>query len=338
MAHRYATDASSHPLPCRPRRWLAVLIVFTLAATARADEGALHSQIPSGVTDPQRVIALEFLDTEIALALELPIVGVADKAAYRRWVEVGAEALTEAVDVGGRAEPSLEQIIRLQPDLIVGSTWRHAGVADRLARIAPLALYRDLPKPEASDQFTRMRAIVRDLGSRTGRAQRAESVLARIDAYLAQGREQLAEAGLEGTPVVFGQVVQGNDRIRLFTDNSMVVQVMQRLGLRNGWDAPPGEYGYRSGDIGALRTLSDGVHLVLSAAADSRSYRALTEHPAWAELAPVRAGNAHRVARELWPFGGPYSAMRIGNRLVERLTGSPINAAPPTVDGASTTR
>lgn len=316
-------------------RHLAALWLGVVATTAGADGETLHSRVPSQASAPERVVTLEFLETEIALALELPIVGVADKAAYHRWVNADADALNDAADVGGRAEPSLEQIIRLRPDLIVGSTWRHAGVADRLASIAPLALYRDLPQPEAADQFTRMRAIVRDLGTRTGRTQRAETVLQELDAHLAAGRHQLAEAGLAGTSVVFGQVVPGNDRIRLFTDNSMVAQVMQRLGLRNGWDAPAGEYGYRSGDIGDLQPLPGEVRLVLAAAADSDSYQALTRNPAWSQLAPVRAGHAHRVAREVWPFGGPSSAMRLADRLVATLTGTPMATAPPSGDAAS---
>ncbi len=102
----------------------------------------------------------------------------------------------------------------------------------------------------------------------------------------------------------------------------MVAQVLQRLGLRNGWDAPAGEYGYRAGEIAALQSPSGDVRLVLSAAPDSESYRALTSNPAWARLAPVRAGHAHRVPREPWPFGGLISAMRVADRLVQTLTGA----------------
>ncbi len=317
----------------------ALLVLIAASPDGTADtETALYSHAPRQVADPQRVVTLEFLETEIALALDLPIVGVADKAAYGRWVGARAEQLQDARAVGGRAEPSLERIIRLGPDLIVGSTWRHSGVAERLSQIAPLALYRDLPQPAASDQYSRMRAIVHDLGSRTGRGQRAQTILDRLEAHLEAGRQQLAEAGYEDTSVVFGQVVPGNDRIRLFTDNSMVVQVMQRLGLDNGWDAPPGEYGFRSGDIGELQEVAESTHLVLSAAADSESYRALTANPAWSELAPVRAGRAHRVERELWPFGGPYSAMRIADRLVETLTTGPISRAPTSGGDALTAR
>lgn len=299
----------------------ALAIILSLLVPSLASGAAITSHAPPEPIEPRRVVTLEFMETEIALALDLPLVGVADKAPYKRWVDVETEGLSGAAGIGGRAEPSLERLIRLRPDLIVGSTWRHAGVAERLGGIAPLLLYGDLPRPDVTDQYTRMRAIVRDLGERTGRGERADTVLRELDERLAAGRARLTQAGYRGAPVVFGQAVPGNDRIRLFTGNSLIVQVMEQLGLVNGWAAPPGDYGYQAVGISDLERLPEGVHLILSAAPDSDRFRELTSNPAWAELGPVRGGRFHRIERELWPFGGPRSAMRLADRLVEALTG-----------------
>lgn len=301
--------------------WVALLACLPVWALA----ASLTSHAPADQVEPERVVTLEHLETEVALALGLPVVGVSDKAGYERWVRAEADALADAADVGGRAEPSLERVIRLQPDLIIGSTWRSGGIAERLAQIAPLLLYRDLPKPSVSDQYSRMRALVTDLGERTGRAASAERVLDRLDEHLADAREQLAAAGHEGTPVVFAHPLPGNDRLRLFTANSLVAQVIQRLGLTHGWGAAPGDYGFRVVDIGTLRRLPAETHLIVAADRDGGRLEAVTGSPAWPELPLVRAGHYHRIERKVWPFGGPLSAMRLADRVVAALTESPAD-------------
>lgn len=298
----------------------ATCALLLALAAAMAGAGTPVSVTPDGPIEPRRVVALEFLETEVALALELPVVGVADRQAYKRWVGVAAERLSEARDIGGRAEPSLEQLIRLRPDLIVGSTWRHGAIAARLQAIAPTVLYRDLPRPSVTDQYSRMRAIVRDLGARTGRERAAAALLDELDEALAAGRERLAGAGLGGAPVVLGQLVPGSDRIRLFTRNSLAARIARELGLAPGWDAPPEDYGFRAVEIGRLAELPEGVHLVLQADPDGARFRRLTAHPAWPELEPVKSGRFHRIDPDTWLFGGPLSAMRLADRLAASLS------------------
>ena len=314
--------ARSRSIGGRPSAFAWVALVLALAApTGRTEtaRGPVASHVPDGSVEPERVVTLEFLETEIALALGLPVVGVADRAQYHRWVGVAGERLADAASLGGRSEPSLEKLVRLRPDLIISSTWRHAGVADRLAAIAPLLLYRDLPRPSVTDQYTRMRAIVRDMGARTGRESAADALLARLDERLAGGRRQLAEAGLAGAPVVLGQVIPGSDRLRLYTDNSLAAQVLRRLGFTDGRDAPPGDYGFREVELGELAALSERTHLILAADPDSERFRRLTEHPVWSRLGPVAAGRFHRVPRDIWLIGGPLSAMRLADQLVRAL-------------------
>ncbi|WP_435106258.1 iron-siderophore ABC transporter substrate-binding protein [Arhodomonas sp. AD133] len=294
------------------------LCLLMLAIAPAAAAGNIVTVAGSPPASPQRVATLDFVMTEIAVTLGIDPVGVARPAGYRQWVGVLDERLDGATDLGLRHEPSLEALAGTAPDLIVGTRWRHGATLDMLRQVAPTLLYHNLPAPEATDQLTRMRAVVRDLGRRTGREAEARTALASLDDRLAATRERLRNAGLLGTPVVIAQHAPGTTRFHLYSANSLGAQLAEAIGLDNTWDGKWGDYGYETVRAESLANLGDS-HLLLMVEPGDEAFANLKQSPVWQELPPVAGDRIHRLPPYTWFFGGPVVAARLGERFADAL-------------------
>lgn len=299
-----------------------VLLTFLSVPEARTAElrtiqHAAGETVISGT--PARVVALEFRYVEHLLSLGLPPVGVADRGGYERLVGVAADELAQTADVGTRQEPNLEAVAALEPDLIIGFTFRHAGLYDRLSAIAPTLLfdYTDLPEtgPRQLDYMKRELSAIADA---LGRPQAGRAALERMEAALVKARRDLASAGLAGAPFAFAQFIDNAPKLRLFTDYSMPVQLLEEVGLRNVWDGSFERFGYNVTSIESLAGIGDAhfLHIMYGPS----HYRELVSTPVWHVLPFVKAGRAHAMPLDTWPFGGTLSAEAFVGKAVEALT------------------
>lgn len=90
---------------------------------------------------PQRVIGLEFSFTDTLIRLGVTPVGVARDANPLPLLD---ELTVGIPSVGTRAQPNLEAIVSLQPDLIIADLSRHAGIYNQLSLIAPTIVFNSL--------------------------------------------------------------------------------------------------------------------------------------------------------------------------------------------------
>lgn len=94
----------------------------------------------SGKIDVSRVVTLEWLPTELLLALGVTPYGVADTHNYRLWVE-DPKLPASVIDVGQRTEPNLELLQQMAPSLILMSQ----GFGPSPEKLAPIAPSMSLP-------------------------------------------------------------------------------------------------------------------------------------------------------------------------------------------------
>ncbi|GAA1582773.1 iron-siderophore ABC transporter substrate-binding protein [Kribbella karoonensis] len=91
---------------------------------------------------PQRVVALDTSYVDATLILDTPVVGYTDYRTINGQLPdyLGDDRKTygsEAESVGTLAEPNLEKIAALDPDLIITAKVRHEKLYDQLSAIAP---------------------------------------------------------------------------------------------------------------------------------------------------------------------------------------------------------
>lgn len=305
---------------------LAALISLVLLAacgggTVGAPGGASDPAAPAAITidtargpvglpgPATRVVTLEYVHTEELLALGVVPVGVADIRGYGQWVQAPGVAIPPQVrDVGTRNAPSLEQITALDPDLIIANEDRVGAGYDALRRIAPVLSFDYKPEP----QLERLQQRFRDVGTAVGRTDRAEEVLARLDARIGDLRTRLEAAGRGGVEYTMAQAYtsQGAPTIRLFTDRAASSQVLARAGLRNTWTGQADTYGLTIGGVeGLTRIPPQSRFLYVAAPADDPFTGALATNPLYRGLPFVAENRTTALDPGTWQFGGPVSMM-----------------------------
>lgn len=325
----------------RPRpRLLALFVAFAatlLTACGGSPQPPEGAPEPGGagtitVTDAEgevtlpapatRVVALEWVYAEDLIALGVPPVGVADVAGYNRFVTAPDAALPESVtDVGTRQEPSLEAIRALRPDLIITDQNRAAANADQLRDIAPTLIFNTARAD--IDGYTDMVQALNTIATATGTEQRAVQLLQRVDQTVESVRQQIIAAGKEGAPILVAQTftAQGAPIIRLFTDNSLAIQLARRAGLTNAFDAPPSEFGFTQVGVEALTQVDPAsTFLYVPSGEGDVVAEVLPGNAVWQGLEFVAQDRVVRLDPGTWLFGGPLSSVQFLEQLGTVLT------------------
>jgi ferric hydroxamate transport system substrate-binding protein len=223
-------------------------------------------------------------------------------------------------DIGTRQEPSIERIQALEPDLILGVDFRHAAVRDQLEAIAPTYLVSPYGE-DAGSQLEGMRQTFEDVGSLAGHEEEATEVLDELDAHLDDAAAELDDAGLAGQEIAVAQgfTTDGAATVRMFSSNALVIELLDRIGLPNGWPGEPTEYGFDTVDVEGLTRLGDVELFTIAQDDDDIFATAFSGNPIWEGLPTVQRDAVHPLGGNTWTFGGPESAMTFVDRVVDAL-------------------
>jgi len=250
--------------------------------------------------DPARIIALEWLPTELLLALGVKPFGVADVHNYNIWV--GQPALPAGVvDVGLRTEPNLELMTQMHPSLILCSNG-YGPPKEKLQRIAPIMGF-DLHGGDGKP-LSRARVSLRALGARLGREAQAEAHLQYVDAEIAAARQRLAPYA--GRAILLMSLLDSRHAIT-FGKNSLFLEVMKRLGLKNAWQGETNFWGSSVIGLERLAAFHD-VEAICFDHDNAAVMQQLSRSPLWQAMPFVQSGHFQRVPA-VWYYGATLSAL-----------------------------
>jgi ferric hydroxamate transport system substrate-binding protein len=270
---------------------------------------------------PTRVVVLEWTYVEDVLALGIQPVGVADIEGFHTWVKIPLELSPEVVDVGFRGEPNLETLVALQPDLIIDTSFGGQEYYDSLNAIAPTLFFDPYPTDPSISQYDEMQTTFTTLADILGKQAEGQAVLDHMNAKFSEARGQIEAAGLGGQKFVLSQTFSWDNAVsvRLFTENGMATQIVEQIGLENGWDDGFQSYGFTETSIEILRDLDEDVHFFYVVNADDPVLTMSEVKPVWDSLTFVKEGRAYPLGGDTWLFGGPLSAELLVDIVVKAL-------------------
>lgn len=275
---------------------LALVPALALALGTRA--GALTVRHLGGTTEivgtPKRIVVLEFGFMDALARLGVKPVGVAadgDKADeilpyLRPYYPAGT------VTVGSRAQPSLEKILALKPDLIIADEQNQSGIYEQLNKIAPTLLFRSY-RGTYRDQLEQFQIISRIVGREAaGRtALRAhQNLLDRVKATVRP------EAGR----VVVG--VLAPTGFFVHSDKSFLGSLMEALGRDNPALVRDGQTQYPV-SLEGLVALDPDTLIVLYNDEDRALFEKYVSEPLVRATRAGRAGRVYAFNRDLWAKG-----------------------------------
>lgn len=260
---------------------------------------------------PKRIVTLEWVYAEDLLALGVQPTGVADIAGYKRNFSIQPQLAAETVDVGTRQESNLESIAGLKPDLIITSANRAKQNYEQLKKIAPTIVFDSYPAEGAGDQYTEMETTFKTIADLTGKTSEADKVLGDLQKTYADSKEKLKAANKEGAEFVLTQAYSNQNaaQLRLFTDNSMAVQILQRAGLKNAFKSSKFEsFGFTTGSVELLPSVQNANFLYIVQPEDNVFEKQLKDNAVWKGLNFVKENRSYMLPGTTWVFGGPLSA------------------------------
>lgn len=309
------------PAPRTPRSRLLVALsaVPALALMACGDPGGAGGPAPEtapplavaharGETqvpaDPQRIVVLEPVQLDTAVALGKIPVGAAVLSETTGVPEyLGAEAA--GIDsVGTVAEPSLEKIAAVDPDLILGTESRHSAFYDQLSGIAPTVFMAGHADPWPDN--------VRLVGRTLGAEAEAQALLDRYSARCAQIAETYGTAGMTA------QLVRPrNELLTLYGPTSFAGSTLECAGFTT----PPRDWEDSiSVDLSPELVLEARADHVIVTAGDPTDETAVP--PAMAAVRAEAFPRLHLVDQSMWITGvGPLGGMAVLDDIERILSG-----------------
>lgn len=267
---------------------------------------------------PRRVVVLDgaFLANTIALDVH-PVGSVADYTASGIEIPIFLQGKIDSgktQSIGTQEQPSLEKIVLVKPDLIVG--FNYFVNYDQLSRIAPTVII-ELDEAGAWKKHLLL------LAEALNKTQQAEKLLAdynqRIQEFKSAigsqvGHFQVSLAYLAG---------EGSALVRSDVKNSFAGSIVEDAGLSR----PPAQdivgQGYYQIDLSAeMIHLMDGDALFLFSSRDRKADRILKQlqsNALWKQLKVVQQNRAYIVDRSTWRSRNILAANRVIDDLFKYL-------------------
>ncbi len=274
----------------------------------------------------ERVVVLEWQQTEDVLTLGVEPVGAADVKGYNTW-DTAEDLDPKTKDVGTRGEPNMDAVFSTNPDLVIVEAERGAPVIKQLEKYdVPVLVTKGA---DTKDPIGNMKATFSLIAEALGKQDEAKDVLADFDENLADAKQEIADAKPENTKFVFADAwLDGsNISIRPFGQGSLVGELGEAIGLTNVWKGEVDKaYGLGQTDVEGIAAIGDAHFFFTStdALTDAAGYAPwmprLEENRIWKNAEFVKAGNVHPFPAGVWTFGGPESSEQIIDAYVETLT------------------
>lgn len=248
---------------------------------------------------PERIITLFQGATDTAVSLGVRPVGVVESWTQKPAYAYLRQALAGVAQVGLETQPSLEDIVTLEPDLIVASRFRNERIYGLLSAIAPTIALEDVFSFEAS------LALIAQGLRRTGEAGR---VLARWQARVAGLRHALRERYAPDWPMTVSVLEFRDDHVRAYMPNSFSGSVLAQLGFaRTPYQSDPRQTLQKITSREAIPYLDAQIIFVLMRAdrpAVRNIYDAWRAHPLWQQLQAPAAQRVYEVDNVAWSLSG----------------------------------
>ncbi|MEU6660495.1 iron-siderophore ABC transporter substrate-binding protein [Streptomyces sp. NPDC046821] len=252
---------------------------------------------------PRRVVVLDTGELDSALTLGVKPVGATRAATEDGFPSYLAEDDVRGIKpVGEIADPDLEAVAALEPDLILTSKIRDGRRYEQLSAIAPTVM------TETTGTTWKMNFQVH--AAALGRKEAAKKVLSEYDAHIAKvttamgGKEKAA-----ATDISFVRFVEGSD-IRIYGRQNYIGTIFSDLGVgrppiadkaRDGfsYDVSPEKVDLADADVVFTSTYGDP--------AKARATRTMNSG-LWKGLKAYRDGRIFEVDDNLWIAGIGYTA------------------------------
>ncbi|WP_316436259.1 iron-siderophore ABC transporter substrate-binding protein [Leptolyngbya sp. NK1-12] len=287
------------------------------STTHIVEHGMGKTEVPA---QPSRIIALDEYTLECILALQSKPVGSVmfeTMPSYLQDKTAGIENL------GSEGEPSLEKILALQPDLILGTMY-HQQTYSQLSQIAPtvLTLHKDIKD---------WKAALLNFAEALGKTAAAEQILQDYNNRLEIFKTQMGSR-LKQTKVSVVRVYPTH--ISLYLKDVFIGTILDDAGLprppaqdKSGAAYEISRERIRDADGDVIFMWTYGYNQQRQQEAQA-ALEQLKADPLWSQLDAVQQGKVYQVPG-YWIGAGPLAANAVIDDLFRYLVDQPVTSLQP---------
>ncbi|WP_420034885.1 ABC transporter substrate-binding protein [Streptomyces sp. cg28] len=304
----------------RPRHGTLTLVTLALTLTACTSGGTEKDGAEPGtgsgthtvktamgdvrVKDhPKRVVVLDTAELDSAITLGVTPVGATRAGAEDAFLSYLPKEKTDGITgVGEIANPGLEKIAALKPDLILSNKVRDGQRYEQLSAIAPTVLTETTGYPWKQNFLVHADALGRKAQGRAAVKTYEKRVAAVTEAL--GGKEKAA-----GVDVNVVRFVEGAD-IRIYGKKNYVGTILADVGIGRPAITDKAKDGF-SYDVSPEQIDKADADVIFTSTYGSPNKAKVTETTTsglWRKLKAVRDGKVFQVDDELWIQGIGYTA------------------------------
>lgn len=301
---------------------LAAAACGTTEASGDADETAAEGGPVSTVdflgrtveldAPAEKVVTLEWAETEIVASLGVMPVGAADLEGYQTWVGTTVPLDDTVKDVGTRQEPSIDAIAGLGADLVIMETDDEELIAN-IEEFVPVLVTEG---SNATDNLARMKRDVDMIAELLGRNDEAAALWGEFEAKIGETKAAIEAAGTGDVPYLFadGWIEGDAVSVRPFGAGSLVGALGTAVGLENAWTGETDPmWGLGATDLEGMAQYTDTEMKFIHNNADGGNIftDGVAGNAIWENLAFVENGAVYELPAGTWTFGGTKSSEAI---------------------------
>ncbi len=170
---------------------------------------------------PNRIVALEYSYVDALAQIGVSPIGVADDNDPGRILQQVRDKVKPWQSVGTRAQPSLEAIAALKPDLIIADNNRHSSVYEELKKIAPTVVFNS-----RNENYQENLETAQKIGDLLGKSAEMQH---RIKAHNKKIADIAQSFKKKEQKVVFG--VSRENQFNLYNNESYAGGLLETLGF-----------------------------------------------------------------------------------------------------------
>jgi iron complex transport system substrate-binding protein len=245
---------------------------------------------------PERVVVLDTAELDSVTLLGITPVGaipahLSDAAEFPAYLQ---EATRGTTVVGTSAEPKLDLIASLQPDLILSNKVRHDKIYDQLTQIAPTVLTETTGAPWKENLALHAKAL--------GEEEKAADLLAAYETRARKvGEAIIAANGGQAPTVSVTRFMAG--RIRMYQKANFSGVVLADAGLARPPSQNADEFDNEIGPELIDQANADAVFVTTAVSPEQTQKQATQSSPLWAQMPAVKSGKVFEVKDEIWMAG-----------------------------------
>ncbi len=251
---------------------------------------------------PERVVTLFQSATDTALQLGVTPVGAVESWVEQPWYLYIREQMEGVTNVGSETQPNLEEIIALDPDLIIAAKSRHEDIYEQLSAIAPTVM---------TEEHYFWKDTLKLSAEALNKQAEEQAFLAEWDQKVAEFKTKLGDQINSTVSVVDFR----SDHARVFF-HTFPNLILDEVGFAHPASYTEEGWGLKLTSKEHIPEMeADVVFDMTSLDRDDGRVdvrNEWTSHPLWANLQAVQNEQVHKVDPVIWTNGsGPIAAMKM---------------------------